>query len=70
MFDLQRFSNSNDTKRLLDAMNSGIGLKAPDTSSSPITTNDQTNLNQQMPTQPPRPPPPNVKIRTVPKQNR
>jgi hypothetical protein len=69
-FDLQRFSNQGETKRLLEAMNSGIGLKAPDTSSSPITTNDQTNLNQQMPTQPPRPPAPTVRIKTVSKQNR
>ncbi|CAF4550072.1 unnamed protein product, partial [Rotaria magnacalcarata] len=51
-FDLQRFTNPSDTKRLLEAMNSGVGLRVPaDTSSSPITTNDQTNLNQQMPTQ-------------------
>jgi hypothetical protein len=69
-FDLQRFSNQGETKRLLEAMNSGIGLKAPDTSSSPITTNDQTNLNQQIPTQPPRPPAPTVRIKTVSKQNR
>jgi hypothetical protein len=69
-FDLQRFSNQGETKRLLEAMNSGIGLKAPDTSSSPITTNDQTNLNLQIPTQPPRPPAPTVRIKTVSKQNR
>jgi hypothetical protein len=69
-FDLQRFTNQNDTKRLLEAMNYGIGLKVPDTSSSPITTNEQTNLNQQIPTQPQRPQAPSLRIKTVPKQNR
>jgi hypothetical protein len=69
-FDLQRFTNQVDTKRLLEAMNYGIGLKAPDTSSSPITTNDQTNLNQQIPPQPQRPQAPAVRIKTVPKPNR
>lgn len=69
-FDLQRFSTSTDNKRLLDAMNSGVGLKAPDTSSSPITTNDQANLAQQMPSQPARPQAPPVRIRTVTKTNR
>jgi len=69
-FDLQRFTNQIETKRLLDAMNYGIGLKPPDTSSSPITTNDQANLTQQMQTQPQRPQPPPVRIKTVPKPNR
>jgi uncharacterized phage infection (PIP) family protein YhgE len=69
-FDLQRFTHPGDTKRLLDAMNYGIGLKPPDTSSSPITTNDQANLSQQMSTQPQRPQAPNVRIKTVPKPNR
>ncbi|CAF3932118.1 unnamed protein product, partial [Rotaria sp. Silwood1] len=53
-FDKQTFTNQIDTKRLLDAMNNGIGLKQPDTSSSPITINEQTNLNQQISTQPQR----------------
>jgi hypothetical protein len=69
-FDLQRFTNQNETKRLLEAMNYGIGLKMPDTSSSPITTNDQTNINQQIPTQPQRPQAPNLRIKTVSKPNR
>jgi hypothetical protein len=69
-FDLQRFSTPVDNKRLLEAMNYGTGLKGPDTSSSPITTNDQSNLNQQMPTQPQRPQLPNVRIKTVSKPNR
>jgi len=69
-FDLQRFTNPNETKRLLEAMNYGIGLKMPDTSSSPITTNDQTNINQQIPTQPQRPQAPNLRIKTVSKPNR
>ncbi|CAF1376723.1 unnamed protein product [Rotaria magnacalcarata] len=70
-FDLQRFTNPSDTKRLLEAMNSGVGLRVPaDTSSSPITTNDQTNLNQQMPTQPQRPQPPTLKIKTTSRPNR
>jgi len=69
-FDLQRFTIQNDTKRLLDAMNYGIGLKVPDTSSSPITTNEQANINQQIPTQPQRPTAPPLKIKTVPKPNR
>jgi len=70
-FDLQRFSTQGETKRLLDAMNYGTGLKGPpDTSSSPITTNDQPNLNQQMPTQPQRPQLPAVRIKTVSKPNR
>jgi hypothetical protein len=69
-FDLQRFTNPGDTKRLLEAMNYGIGLKAPDTSSSPITTNEQTNLNQQIPTQPQRPQAPTLRIKTVSKSNR
>jgi hypothetical protein len=42
----------------------------PDTSSSPITTNDQTNINQQIPTQPQRPQAPNLRIKTVSKPNR
>jgi hypothetical protein len=70
-FDLQRFTNQNDTKRLLEAMNYGIGLKIPDTSSSPITTNDQTNINQQqIPPQPQRPQAPALRIKTVPRPNR
>lgn len=69
-YDLHRFSTQADNKRLLDAMNSGVGLKAPDASSSPITTNDQSNLAQQMPSQPPRPQAPPVRIRTVTKTNR
>jgi hypothetical protein len=69
-FDLQRFTNQVDTKRLLEAMNYGIGLKPPDTSSSPITTNEQANLNQQISTQPQRPQAPSVRIKTVPKPNR
>ncbi|CAF1083448.1 unnamed protein product [Adineta steineri] len=69
-FDLQRFTNQSDTKRLLDAMNYGIGLKAPDTSSSPITTNEQANMNQQMSTQPPRQQAPTLRIKTVSKSNR
>lgn len=68
-FDLQRFTNQNETKRLLDAMNYGTGLKIPDASSSPIITNDQANLNQQIPTQP-QPQRPALRIKTVPKPNR
>ncbi|CAF1156642.1 unnamed protein product [Rotaria sordida] len=72
LFDKQTFTNPLETKRLLEAMNYGIGLKAPDTSSSsssPITTNEQTNLNQQISTQPRVLAPP-VRIRTLPKPNR
>jgi mediator of RNA polymerase II transcription subunit 8 len=69
-FDSQRYTNQQDGKHLLEAMNYGVGLKGPNTSSSPITTNDQTNLNQQMPTQPQRPQAPSVRIKTVPKPNR
>ncbi|CAF1113181.1 unnamed protein product [Rotaria sp. Silwood1] len=69
-FDKQTFTNQIDTKRLLDAMNNGIGLKQPDTSSSPITINEQTNLNQQISTQPQRVSAPPVRIRTLPKPNR
>lgn len=69
-YDLQRFTNHIDNKRLLEAMNYGIGLKPPDTSSSPITTNEQTNLNPQIPTQPQRQQAPPVRIKTVSKTNR
>ena len=69
-YDLQRFSTPADNKRLLDAMNSGVGLKAPDASPSTIAANDQANLAQQMPSQPPRPQAPPVRIRTVTKANR
>ncbi|CAF2602304.1 unnamed protein product [Rotaria sp. Silwood2] len=69
-FDKQTFTSPLETKRLLDAMNNGTGLKGPDTSSSPITTNEQANSNQQMSIQPQRPLAPSVRIRTVPRQNR
>ena len=69
-FDSPLFSNPADPKRLLDAMNTGMGLRAPDTSSSPITTNDQANLNQQMLNQPQRPPPPSVRIKMAKTTNR
>lgn len=69
-FDQQRFTNPADTKRLLEAMNSGVGLKVPDSSSSPLTPNEQSSLNQPMPTQPQRPQPPTLKIKTTSRQNR
>ena len=69
-FDLQRFTNQNDTKRLLEAMNYGTGLKVPDTLTSSMTTTEQTNINQQIPPQVQRPQAPVPKIRTVPKPNR
>ena len=69
-FDLQRFTNPMDTKRLLEAMNSGTGFKGPDTTSSSITTLDQPNINQQMPTQQQRTQVPNVRIKTTLKPNR
>lgn len=70
-FDLQRFNNQTEAKRLLEAMNYGVGLKAADTSSSsPVTTNEQTNLNQPMAGQPQRPAAPTVRIKTISKPNR
>lgn len=69
-FDQQRFSNPAETKRLLEAMNYGTGLKLADTSASPITTSEQANMNASVPSQPQRQAAPNVRIKTVSKPNR
>lgn len=68
-FDLQRFSNAAETKQLLDAMNSGTGLKQADNTAQ-MARNEQANLNQQMAAQPQRAQAPAVRIKTVAKTNR
>lgn len=70
-FDQHRFSNAAETKRLIDAMNNGTGLRPSETGPPPAMANTEaSNVNPAMAAQNARGPSTNVRIKMTSKPNR